>query len=285
MIVDFRARPPTPEFKAYFQPELVEGLGQRMGARSVSPAFLEGSLEGFFTEMDDAGVDYIVALGRNSPEVVSGGITLPACAISNEHILDLQTRYSDRIVGFAGIDVSNTAHDALREIERFVVDEGLKGVFLEPQRALGAHPDDPRLFPVYELCADKGIPVSMMTGVLAGAHVGFADPTPIDIVASRFPDLKIVCGHGCWPRVAEIVAVALKHPNVFISPDVYQYLPGISALYFEAANGFLADQFVFGSAYPIYPLKQAVEDFHEFGLTPASLQKALGDNAGKLLGL
>ena len=37
------------------------------------------------------------------------------------------------------------------------------------------------------------------------------DPVHTDGVASRFPDLKIVAGHGCWPYVAEIIAVAFKH--------------------------------------------------------------------------
>ncbi len=82
-----------------------------------------------------------------------------------------------------------------------------------------------------------------------------------------------------------MIAVALKHPNVFVSPDVYQYLPGVSALYVEAANGFLEDQFVFGSAYPIYPLKQAVEDFEKLGLSPAALDKALGGNARRILNI
>ena len=210
---------------------------------------------------------------------------MPACEIQNDHVLDLQRRYPKRIVGFAGIDVSNRIHDANTEIELFVEKEGLRGVFLEPQRALPGDPDDPRIFPIYEKCQGLGIPVSLMTGPLAGSNVGFADPTPIDVVASNFPELKIVCGHGCWPRVAEIIAIALKHENVFVSPDVYQFVPGVSSLYIDAANGFLADQFVFGSAYPVYPLKQAVDDFCKLGLKPASLDKALGLNAMRILGM
>jgi predicted TIM-barrel fold metal-dependent hydrolase len=123
-----------------------------------------------------------------------------------------------------------------------------------------------------------------MTGPLAGSDIGFADPAPIDRVASRFPKLKIVCGHGCWPRVAEMIAVALKHPNVFVSPDVYQFAPG-SHLYIEAANGFMADQYLFATAYPVLALKETVERFKALPLNPTALEKALCGNARRLLKL
>ena len=282
MIIDFRGRPATPEFSTYFNPSRVEWIAKRVGARGVSEAYLNSSLEMFIDEMDEAGINLTVAVGRNSPEVTIGGRTFPAGIIPNDHLVDLQRAYPDRIVGFAGIDVSNTLHDAIEEIDRYVRDGELKGVFVEPQRAMEAHLDDARLNPVYEKCIELDVPVVVMTGPFAGANIALTDPAHIDGVASRFPDLKIVAGHGCWPYVAEIVAVAFKHQNVFVSPDLYTFVAG-AALYVEAANTFMADQFLFATAYPLRPLIEIVEDFMALPLSDEARDKALFGNAMRLL--
>lgn len=283
MIIDFRGRPPTPEYMTYFDASRVEWIAERVGAKGLSQAFLDVSLDGFFKEMEGAGIDYTVALGRNSPEMMVGERRFAAGIIPNSHVLDLQTRFPDKVIGFAGVDVTNKIHDALAEIDEFVAEKGLKGVFIEPQRSNG-HPDDPSIFPIYERCIALDVPVSIMSGPFAGPDISFSDPARIDAVATRFPSLKIIVGHGCWPYVTEIIAVAFKHANVYVSPDIYHFTPG-SEPYIEAANGFMADQLLFGTAYPIRRLKQTVEDFKSLPLKPESLEKALGENARRLLGI
>ena len=62
--------------------------------------------------------------------------------------------------------------------------------------------------------------------------------------------MNIVCCHGFYPNVREIVTVAFRNENVFVSPDMYTFCPG-GGLYVEAANHFMADQFLFGSSYPV----------------------------------
>ena len=47
----------------------------------------------------------------------------------------------------------------------------------------------------------------------------------------------------------------------------------------------MADQLLFGTAYPIRRLKQTVEDFKSLPFKPESLEKALGGNARRLLGI
>jgi predicted TIM-barrel fold metal-dependent hydrolase len=283
-IIDFRGRPPTPAFLSYFGPDRLRWIAERVGARSISRAYQEKSLDLFFAEMDEAGIEYTVALGRNSPELMVGKRRFPAGIIPNDHVLDLQTRYPGRVIGMAGVDVSNRLHNAVDEIDDYVGKRGLKGVFIEPQRAIPGHPSDPVCFPVYEKCVELGVPVSIMTGPFAGPDLSYTAPVHIDIVASEFPDLKIIAGHGAWPYVNEIISVAFRHPNVYVSPDVYHFTPG-SAAYVEAANGFMADQLLFGTAYPIRPLRQTVEDFSRLGLKPDSLEKALFKNGRALLGL
>lgn len=112
----------------------------------------------------------------------------------------------------------------------------------------------------------------------------FNDPFAIDVVAKTFPKLKIVCCHGFYPRVADIITVAFRNENIFVSPDMYTFAPG-GQLYVEAANGFMKDQFLFGSSYPFRPMKQGVEDFQALGLSEEAYAAATYQNAQRVFGV
>lgn len=283
MIVDFRNRPPTPHFLAYFNPERTIDIARRVGAKEQAPSYLTGSVELYWKEMAAAGITHAVVPGRSSPEIVMG-LRFPAARIPNEHIAELQRKYPGKVIGFAGIDVTGSEHDPLTELERCLTDLGLKGIFVEPGRSFGTNVADRRLYPLYERCEQDRVPVMVMTGPYAGATIDATHPSAIDTVANDFPSLPIVCGHGCWPWVQEIVGVAFRHRNVFVSPDIYMFVPG-SDVYVEAANGFMAEQFLFGTAYPLRPLEQTVRDFEHLGFQKTSLDMALFSNAARLLGL
>lgn len=238
----------------------------------------------FWEEMDQAGIDIGVVVGRNSPEAFLGK-KIAASYVPNEHVAELQSSHSGRLVGIAGIDVSNRAHDAVREIRRSISELDLKGIFIEPGRALLTHPADERLRPVYEECAALDVPVVIMSGVLAGADINIVHPVHIDQIATLHPTLKIVLGHGAWPWVLPIVAVAFKHPNVFISPDAYMFFPGGTG-YLEAANGLLMDKMLFGTAYPAAgTLPEMMAKASALALSDAARPKFMGLNAARLLGI
>ncbi|MGU3467992.1 hypothetical protein ACLBXO_24380 [Methylobacterium sp. C33D] len=72
--------------------------------------------------------------------------------------------------------------------------------------------------------------------------------------------------HGLYPNVADMVTVAFRNANVFVSPDMDTFAPG-GGLHDEAANGFMKDQFLFGASFPFCPLGQGVADFRGLGLS------------------
>lgn len=282
-IIDMRCRPPLPEFRQYFDVARIEAQGRRTGAREVSPAFVAGSMPGFLEEMEEAGIDVAVVQGRNSPELFMG-VKFNASFIANERIAQLQADYPGRFIGFGGIDPSNRVHDALAETRRCLHELGLKGIFLEPGRTLGAQADDARMDMLFEACLECDAVVSLMTGPYAGPDISYSDPVAVDRLATRFPRLRIVCGHGSYPYVSEIIAVAFKHPNVFVSPDMYMFMPGAGA-YVEAANAALREQMVFGTAYPLRPMRQTVEETRALGFAPGVLPEYFAGNAARALGI
>lgn len=106
MIIDMRCRPPLEEFRQYFDIPRITWHGKRTGAKEVSKAFIEGSMELFFKEMEQAGIDKAVVLGRNSPGVSMGRKFNPAF-ILNERLAELQDKHPNRFIGIAGIDPTN----------------------------------------------------------------------------------------------------------------------------------------------------------------------------------
>ena len=72
--------------------------------------------------------------------------------------------------------------------------------------------------------------------------------------------MTVINTHGGYPWVTEILFVAFKRPNLYLCPDMYMYnMPGVSD-YVMAANTFLSERFLFGTAYRS-SLPRGVEQF------------------------
>ena len=76
----------------------------------------------------------------------------------------------------------------------------------------------------------------------------------------------------------------MRNPNLYLMPDYQSFLPGAS-LYLEAGNGVLSDQIVFGSAYPIIAIKDAVALYNTFPFSQGNREKVMGGNIKRLLKL
>jgi predicted TIM-barrel fold metal-dependent hydrolase len=61
-------------------------------------------------------------------------------------------------------------------------------------------------------------------------------------------------------------------------------MPGAEE-YVRAADTYLQDQFLFGTAYPYRPLQQTAEEFLALNINPAAMEKIVYRNTAKLLKL
>ena len=161
---------------------------------------------------------------------------------------------------------------------------GLKAINVEP--GFGSplrNADDPMLFPVYDACQQMGVPVSIMSGPTAPS-LDFVNPSAVGHVAKAFPNLSIICYHGFYPYVNEIIGVAFRWENVVIVPDMYIFAPG-GKLYVEAANGCMRNQILFGSSYPFRPMAQSINDYRTLGFSEAAIDDVMYGNAKRVLKL
>lgn len=274
-IIDFRLRPPAMGFlnaRIYTRPDIRNRFTRQLGFEPA-PSAEEKSLELMFEEMAAAGIQQGVCVGRNSSVLGS---------VSNADVAAVAKAYPDKFHPVGSIEAA-TRKEAMAQMQE-ILDLGIRIVNLEPGVwATPMHVDDRRLYPLYAFCEDNGIPVIMMTGGNAGPDITYTNPEHIDRVLGDFPDLTVISSHGNWPWVQEIIHVAFRRPNLYLSPDMYLYnLPG-HADFIQAANSFLADRMLFGTAYPMCPLKEYTEWFLTLPIKPDAMEKILHGNAERLL--
>ncbi len=278
MIVDFRVRPP---FGGYLNTNIYNDRQRTIGmvkAQGFTPSksLINASWNSFLQERDQSRVDICVVPGR---------YTTPAYGqVPNEDLAELVRQHGGKFVCFAAVDTA--LPQAADRLEEAVHDLGLAGLTLDPGFYDPPHyVDDPLFEPLYRRCARLGVPVMVTYSGHAGPDIGYADPVRIDRVAAAFPDLSIVIVHAGWPWVPQILGVAFRRPNIYLSPDMYMVnMPGATQ-YVEAANGFLRDRVFFGSSYPFLPFDEAVAFYTHLPFKPDVLPAVMGSNAARLLKL
>lgn len=233
------------------------------------------SMPKLIEEMDAAGVAKGVVVGRFSGALGS---------VSNEDVRSIVDAYPNRFVGVASIDPSDRKA-AARQIAQ-AVEAGFAAVNIEPASyPIPMTADDRRLYPIYADCEDRRLPVIIMAGGSAGPDLGYTVPVHLDRVAADFTDLRIIVSHGGWPWVHQMLHIAYRRPNVYLSPDQYlANMPGMDD-YVKAADGFLADRFLYASSYPFIPLEPYARWFRSLPIRPQSMEKVLYLNAAALLGI
>lgn len=288
MVIDFRVRPPYRGFMemGIFTKYVVPQKDPRklsafeMGRASV-PSCEQRSMELFMQEMDEAGVQACVVMGRKNK-----GHAINAGNIPPEDLYELANKYPGRFLPFAGIDPNDPG--ACKEVEYVAKEFGFKGISMDPGWCEPCmYPDDGRILSVCEVANSLGLIVTLTASGVAGPDLSYADPLAIQRVAKKFPTLKFVIAHACWPFVPQILGVAMTCPNLYLVPDVYLYTDNMpmSDLYVTAANGYLKYRMLFASTYPVGGLKQSIEKWSARGFTEESLKLTLHDNAAELLGL
>ena len=213
-ILDVRTRPPFGSIRdgmfnnpgrELFEPE---AFAPRFGM-SVGESARQRSMSLFIEEMDAAGI----TLGSRADPKSTG--------MDNNDLARLDAAYPGRFIGIAGIDPLD-GEEALRETEHFALKGPAGASVLEPGFcSTPLYANDQRIYPIYELCQQHGIPVFLSFGGYVAPDLTYNSPFIIDRLALDFPSLKLVIAHGGWPFVTEICHVAFNRENVYLAPDLY----------------------------------------------------------------
>ena len=265
----FGAAPGTPDY------EVVRWLNKRVGSRDVDHFTHAPDLDSYLDEIEAAGIAHAFMVGRSTPTV----------RISNDALADLVARSGGKLSAALSVDpVELGSTHAAQEADRLFATGAFAALNVDGGfYARPLQPDDPLLLPLYEVARARKVPVFVMSGPTT-PDLAYNDPRAVGRLAAQFRDVALIVSHGLYPYVDEAVAIAFRHDNVVLSPDMYMFAPG-GKLYIEAANGFMADQYVFGTSYPFRSMRQSVEDLGTIGLAPDVLDKVSWRTAARLFGL
>lgn len=266
------------EMKCSMSPdELAEALTPR-----IRPLTME--VDAFIGQLDEMNVERAVIFNLDE-ETPSGLKGLP-----NDYYADLVRQYPDRFIGIAGIDPLK-GMDAVREIRR-CHELGLRGVAIRPFM-FGIPPTHAKMYPIYSTCVELSLPIWFHLSInYSTQNMEVERPIHLDVVAQDFPELKMIAGHGGWPWVAELTAVAWRNPNVYI--DIASYLPEYLAMpgsgwetLLNLGNSILQDRVLFGSTWLFMgqSIRQLADGVMELPLKEAVKEKWLYHNAAALFGV
>jgi predicted TIM-barrel fold metal-dependent hydrolase len=106
-------------------------------------------------------------------------------------------------------------------------------------------------------------------------------PISLDAVACDLPELKLIGIHIGIPWTDEMIAMAWKHPNVYIGSDAHspRYWPPSFVHYI---NSYGADKVLFGTDFPVLDFARTMREIAALGIKPDNLRKLLRDNTARL---
>jgi uncharacterized protein len=261
-------------------------LGQAELRKELAPRMkpLSMSLDDFVKQLDDMEVEKAVIFNLDE-ETPSGLAGLP-----NDYYADIVRQYPDKFIGIAGIDPLK-GMDAVREIRR-CYDLGLRGVGVRPFM-FGIPPTHAKMYPIYSTCVELDIPIWFHLSInYSTNNMEVERPIHLDVVAQDFPELKMIAGHGGWPWVAEMMAVAWRNPNIYI--DIASYMPKYLSMpgsgwepLMNLGNSILQDRILFGSTWLFMgqTIRQLADGVRELPIKEEVKDKWLYHNAARLFGI
>ncbi len=274
-IIDFRYRPATPES---IQTVVDNPVYKNICHRTPFARQKTVSLAEAIAEIRALGVEKAVVTGRDIE-------TTYRAEANNDMVLDWVRRAPELFVGFYGYDPGKGMQAA--KAVRAAVEQGdFKGAAIDPPMS-HLPMDHPRFYMLYTICCELGIPVEVTSGLspfMPNVTLDCAHPLHLDRVATDFPDLTIIMSHAGYPWVAETLAVAMRHDNVFLDFSCVEGMPGVrEQLVYAAGHPTLGSRVLFSSASPFVPFTDALQTYMDLGLMQETLQHVLYDNAAALL--
>ncbi len=275
-VIDFHLHVGTIDMSKPFVSDWVQGF-IAMGSGLEKCATDKGELNPFMLEslLKENGVDYGICLAECSP--ITTGIT------TNEYVADF-CKETTRLIPFANVNPYMVT-DPREELRYCLDDLGMKGLKLYPSYQ-HFYPNNPRMYPLYELAQERGIPVMSHTGssIFPGAKLKYGEPLCWDDVAVDFPLLKILLvhsGRGFWYQQASFLAQL--HANVYLE---ISGLPPQNLMKYIVNLEKLSHKVVFGTDWPAVPgIAANIEKIRSLPITEEAQKKILGRNAAELLGI
>ncbi len=268
-IIDFRVRLRTPQMLKPWNPDNpAPHFEQYIKLYHMKPRLSVLDDEQFVHNMHGQGVTQGVVCGGSKED--------------NEHLITKKnSAHGDNFYYIAGVNPEYGIKQNLEELEK-CKKQGFLGVNFSPY-IWGVKANDKVLYPLYAYCESNNI-IAIVHGSLhynRYQSMWLGDPKYMDEVAMNFPHLKLVISHAGNGFGVLGLAVAQKHPNVYLEFSALwpKYLPESTL---GAVNTYLKDRCLFGTDYPLVDFADGVSAWKE-ALKPEVRELFFYKNAMKCL--
>jgi predicted TIM-barrel fold metal-dependent hydrolase len=202
------------------------------------------------TEMDSAGIAQAVLLLPDFTYVMKSELTIDEMFAGHHGILE---RHAGRFFVFGGVDPRWGA-DGLALFEKGVDEFGFAGLKLYPP--CGYSPSDRMLYPFYEFCQARQLPVLLHIGPTSPA-LGFnwSHPDMLDRAAMDFPEVNFILAHGAVHYVDSCVSMCAYRPNVYLDISAFlasQHPQGWRAALADLFRMNINHKILFGTDWPLF---------------------------------
>ena len=190
-----------------------------------------------------------------------------------------------------GLGTLHPDHPDLKGAVEDIMSHGLHGVKLHPDMQKFCI-DDPKAYPIYELCAEYDLPILMHMG---DPRFDYSHPDRLHRVLTDFPTLVVVGAHmGGWANWDYACERLSDFQNLYVdtsssmatSAKEYGIEPHVTSLTPEHTASLIRrwgeEKVLFGSDYPMWSQEEDLRVFFEMGLTEEENRMILSENARRV---
>lgn len=298
-----------PSFETLWNsPDMIRGFGARLAEMG----------EGRIADMDATDIDkQILALTAPGVQVFDADTATNLAALSNDRLAEAVRNRPDRYAGMAAVAPQDPVR-AAKEIERGVTKLGLKGVIIS-SHTKGEYLAEEKFWPIFEAAEAVGAPIYIhprapSPGMLApfkeydlyrgdlgfGVEVAFHTQAIINAgVFDRFPDLKLVIGHGGEGIPYNLYRIDATHevrqddmraanpPSYYMKRNVYITNSGVAwaPMVTFAQQVLGVDQVLYAMDYPYQFDAEEVAAMDRLPISYADKKKFFQENAERVFNL
>jgi predicted TIM-barrel fold metal-dependent hydrolase len=142
--------------------------------------------------------------------------------------------------------------------------------------------NDKLYYPIYAVCAELGLPVSINVGV-PGPRVRSACQQPLEDVLIDFRGLTVIGAHMGHPFETLLTQYMLKWPDLYLSNSAYlaKYMDPALVAFMDSSRGI--GRVLYASDHPFLPMERATAAARALPLSPAAMDAFMGGTAERLL--
>ncbi len=167
--------------------------------------------------MDEAGIDQSVIFGVDWAYAVTGEPRV-SNREQNRYTAEFAKQHEGRFIPLAALDPRRP--DAMEQATQAIEEWGMKGFKLHP--SAGFKPNDPVCFPLYEKCAEWGVPIMFHSGGLE-FNWEYGSPNFIASAAEEFPEVKMIMAHAGLESWEQCRLACTALPNVYMDISIRQF--------------------------------------------------------------